>query len=59
MSEVKAIDTGPEWIPRVKGPGEPRCVANRESEDQRPEIVCAEDSGLCDKSEPLEGPEAE
>lgn len=37
MSEVKSIDTGPEWILRVNGPGEPRCVAKRESEEQKPE----------------------
>lgn len=59
MSEVKSIDIGPEWILRVNGPGEPRCVAKSESEEQKPEIVCAEDSGLCDKSEPLKGPGAE
>ena len=40
MSEVRAIDTGAEWILRVQGREEPRCVARRESEEQEPETVC-------------------
>lgn len=57
MFEVRAIDTGAEWILRVQGPEEPRCVARRESEEKELETVCvgAVVAGLCGKSEPIKG----